>query len=127
MILLQYENVIQKIKNKYDSKVDLEFKRKIGSSFENLPAIHAKYHHGCYNKYLSRNMHRNKVWIGPQYCFSAAHKLFKSIARRIITQLLHIIKTFKYYLQGNNYENFDLYTTQKLKKKNCCNTMDLLL
>ena len=52
-ILLQYESVIHKIKNKCESKGDLEFKRKIGGSFENLPALDAKYHHGCYNKLLS--------------------------------------------------------------------------
>ena len=53
MIFLQYESVIQKIKNNCESKGDLEYKRKIRSSFENLPALDAKYHHGCYNKYLS--------------------------------------------------------------------------
>ena len=45
MILLQFESVIQKIKSKCESKGDLEFKRKIGGSFENLPALHAKYNH----------------------------------------------------------------------------------
>ena len=30
-----------------------KFKRKIGGSFENLPALYAKYHHKCYKKYLS--------------------------------------------------------------------------
>ena len=53
LILLQYETVIQIIKKKCESKDDLEFKRKVGGSFENLPALDAKYHHGCYNKYLS--------------------------------------------------------------------------
>ena len=53
LILLRYESDIQKIKNKCESKVVLEFKRKIGGSFENLPALDAKYHHGCYIKHLS--------------------------------------------------------------------------
>ena len=53
LILLQYASAIQKIKNKCESKGDLKFKRKIGGSFENLPVLDAKYHSGCYNKYLS--------------------------------------------------------------------------
>ena len=55
LILLKYETVIQKIKNKCELKGDLEFKRKIGVSSEHLPALDAKYHHGCYSKYLSEN------------------------------------------------------------------------
>ena len=53
LILLEYESVIQKIKNKCESKGDLKLKTKIGGSFENLPALDAKYHYECYNKYLS--------------------------------------------------------------------------
>ena len=49
-LLLQYESVIHKIKNKCESKGDLEFKRKIGGSFENSPALDTKYHHGRYTK-----------------------------------------------------------------------------
>ena len=53
MVLLQYESVIQKIKNKCESKGDLEFNRKIGDNFKNLPTPDAKYNHWCYNKYFS--------------------------------------------------------------------------
>ena len=45
LVLLQYESVIQKIKNKCESKGDLEFKRKIGGNFKNLPTPDAKYNH----------------------------------------------------------------------------------
>ena len=44
----------KKNKNKCESKGDLEFKRKIGGSFENLLALYVKYNHGCYTKYLSK-------------------------------------------------------------------------
>ena len=45
LVLLQYESVIQKIKNKCELKGDLELKRKIGGNFENLPTPDAKYDH----------------------------------------------------------------------------------
>ena len=62
IILLQYDSVIQKKnKNKCESKGDLEFKRKIGGSFENLLALYVKYNHGCYTKYLSKKMRKTKI------------------------------------------------------------------
>ena len=39
-------------------------------------------------------------------------------------EMPQLLKTYKCYLQENNYEHFDSYTTQKLKK-DCCNSMDL--
>ena len=67
-LLLQYESVIHKIKNKCESKGDLEFKRKIGGSFENLPALDAKYHHGRYTKQL------------PEKCTEIRSELVHNIA-----------------------------------------------
>ena len=56
LILLQYKSVLQKNKNKCESKGDLEFKRKIGCSFENLPELDAKYHHGVTASTYQKNV-----------------------------------------------------------------------
>ena len=54
LILLQFEHVINKIKQGCEGNCDDEFKRKIGGNFENLPAYDAKYHLKCYNKYMAK-------------------------------------------------------------------------
>ena len=127
LILLEYESVNQKIKNKCRLKSDLEFTRKIGGQFENLPSLDARYQHGCYNKYLSEK------------CTEPRSESVNNIAFQQLTNCLNplpeegrpleipqLLKTYKCYLQKNNYENL-IRTQQKKLKKDCCNMMDLLL
>ena len=121
LILLEYESVNQKIKNKCRLKGDLEFKRKIGGKFENLPALDARYQDGCYKKYLSEKCTEP---IGPQYCFSTVHKLFKSIARRRTSSWnTTIIKNIQMLFARKQL--WKLWFVHN--KKDCCNMMDLLL
>ena len=127
LILLQYESVIQKIKNKCESKGDLEFKRKIGISFENLPVLDAKYHHVCYNKYLSEKYTGPRSVLVHNIAFQQlTNNLNPLLEEGRALEMLQLLKTYKCYLQENNYEHFDSYTTQKLKK-DCCSSMDFLL
>ena len=116
LILLQYESVIQKIKNKCESTGDLEFKRKIGGSFENLPVLEAKYHHGCYNKYLSEKCTEPKSesvhTIAFQQLTNYLNPLLEEGRALEIPQLL---KTYKCYLQENN---FIFYAKQSEKLSN---------
>ena len=126
-ILLQYESVTQKIKNKCESKGDLEFKRTIGGSFENLPVLNAKYHHGCYNKYMSEKYTEPRSESVHNIAFQQlTNNLNPLLEEGCALEMPQLLKTYKCYLQENNYEHFDSYTTQKLKK-DCCNSMDLPL
>ena len=127
LILLRYEFVIQKVKNKYESKGDLEFKRKIGGSFENLPALDAKYHHGCYNKYLSEKCTGLRFELVHNITFQQLTSYLNPLLEKgRALEIPRLLKTYKCYFQENNYENFVSYTTRE-QKKDCCSTMDLLL
>ena len=103
LIFLQYESVIQKIKNKFESKGDLEFKRKIGGSFKNLPALDAKYHHGCYNKYLSEKCTEPRSESVHNIAFQQLTNylnLLLEVGRAL--EIPKLLKTYNCYLQENN-------------------------
>ena len=45
---MQYQSVIDKLKNQCKVKNDTKFKMKLGVSFDDLPAYDAKYHLKCF-------------------------------------------------------------------------------
>ena len=115
LILLQYESVIQKIKSKWESKSDLEFKRKIRGSFENLPAFNAKYHHGYYKKHLLEKCTEPRFELVNNIVFQQlTNYLNPLLDKGRALEIPQLLKTYKCYLQENSYESFDSYTTQKL-------------
>ena len=115
LILLQYESVIQKIKSKWESKGDLEFKRKIGGSFENLPAFNAKYHHGYYKKHLLEKCTETRFELVNNIVFQQlTNYLNPLLDKGRALEIPQLLKTCKFYLQENSYESFDSHTTQKL-------------
>ena len=127
MIFLQYEGVIQKIKSKCEWKGELECKWNIGGSFENLTVLDAKYHHGCYNKYLSVKYTEPRSKLVHNIAFQQlTNNINPLLEEGRALEMPQLLKIYKCYLQENNYEHSDSYTTQKLKK-DCCNSMDLLL
>ena len=114
LILLEYESVNQKIKNKCRLKGDLEFKRKIGGKFENLPALDARYQDGCYKKYLSEKCTEPR----SESVHNIAFQQFTNCLNPLLEEgrpleIPQLLKIYKCYLQENNYENFDSYTTKK--------------
>ena len=117
MILLQFEHVINKIKQRCEANGDDELKRKIGGNFENLPAYDAKYHLKCYNKYMAKETEKGEK--EPSVHDSAFELLVDYIDPLLeegraleMTSLLSILKLL---LKEKEYEQYDSYTSQKLK------------
>ena len=117
--LVQYDTMIKKIERCCEIKNDFELKRKIGGSFENLPAYDARYHLKCYLKYTAIQEEKDEP---PRSIHDLAFDLLvKEIDVKLeegrALELVDLLKKYKLHLECQQYENSDSYTVQKLKNK----------
>ena len=117
--LLQYESVIDKIEKVCNGTNDNDLRRKIGGDFKNLPAYDAKYHLKCYVKYISQ---KSTTKTDESNVHDIAfNKLINEVGHEILEGRAIKVKTllsrFHELLKEEDYENYEAYTTQKLKNK----------
>ena len=118
LILLQYDNVIGKLKQRCRAKNDEEFEINIGGNFDNLPAYDAKYHLGCFNSYMRETVSNKKEPSPHDICFEEFISYMDPLLEegRALDMSSLVIK-FKLLLKEKEYPLYDSYTAQKLKAR----------
>ena len=117
LILLQYDNVISKIRKACETNDDTEFKRKIGGNFEDLPALDAKYHLKCYVKYTKGTKPSNELSVHDVAFDILCDQINLQLEEGRAIELPTLLSKYQEILQDKEYEHFNLYATQKLKQR----------
>ena len=117
LCLIQFDETLKKLEKQCNLKNDSELRRKIGGDFSKLPAYDAKYHSTCYKAYMRSPEEKVEQSESPHdAAFNALVEYIDPVlASGKAMTLTNLLVKYKRYLQDQGYENWDSYTTQKLK------------
>lgn len=117
LIILQYENVISKIEKACIDKGDDEFKRKIGGNFKDLPALDARYHHKCYLDYTYKETRQCRPSLHDDAFSLLCDWIDLKLGEGRAIEIVNLLSRYQKILEEKEYDNYDAYTTQKLKQR----------
>ena len=116
---MQYDNTMDKIERCCRERKDYDLERLIGGDFSKLPAIEAKYHRNCYNMYLKKTTTVKSKDTIHDICFKLLvdEKVDPALSDGRALNINTLLTQFKEYLKDKEYDDYDAYTSQKLKQR----------
>ena len=116
LILLQYENVISKIEKACIYKGDDEFKRKIGETLKiSQPLMQDTTTSATWTTHTKKHDNVNLLYTTRRSVFCDWIDLKLGEGRAI--EIVNLLSRYQKILEEKEYDNYDAYTTQKLKQR----------
>ena len=110
---------MDKIERCCRERKDYDLERLIGGDFSKLPAVEAKYHRNCYNMYLKKTTTVKSKDTIHDICFKLLvdEKVDPALSDGRALNINTLLTQFKEYLKDKEYDDYDAYTSQKLKQR----------